>query len=111
MEDVVGWVLRKGDDGLVQKVQADVTGAPSTVAEIVPWLKKPTNDGGAKTDLVVHEAIVSAILSCSQSRAAIRSILDALVQVVTSQQQPSMAAKDEARSKATCAVWRLCLES
>ena len=108
MEDVVGWALAKGDKPAVS-VQAEYPDAPGTVGDIVKWLKTETKDKGAKTDLVVHEAIIAALLGCTASRLALRSLLNSFVQIANGE-TPSMAKKDDARSLPSCAVWRLSLE-
>ena len=109
IEDVVGWALAKGPDN-VASVQAEYPNAPGAVSEIVSWLKTETKEKGAKTDLVVHEAIVAALLGCGGSRSAIRSLLNCFVQIAQGE-SPAMAEKDTTRSKPPCSVWRLRLES
>jgi putative ATP-dependent endonuclease of the OLD family len=109
IEDVVGWALAKGD-ATSAAVQAEYPEAPGTLPEIVTWLKTERGANGAKTDLVVHEAIISALLGCAASRSAIRSLLDSFVQIVSTK-APGMAEIDAVRSRPECSVWRLSLES
>ncbi len=109
IEDVVGWIL--GDEkGLVQAIQAEMPGAPASVPEIVAWLKKKTNEKGAKTDLLAYEAVAAGITMSGNARARARSLLSAFVDMTDEKPSSKVLRADTTRSTATTSVWRIALE-
>jgi len=109
MEDAVGWVL--GDEqSLVQAIQAEISTAPTTMPEIVAWLKKPTKEKGAKTDLLAYEAVTTGILMSAKAKSRARSLLGAFVEMTGGKPTSQFLRADKARSTSTTSVWRLALE-
>lgn len=109
VEDAVGWVLGK-DQKLAQTVQAEMPTAPGSVPGIVDWLKKPTNEKGAKTDFLAHEAIAGAILASEQAKARVRSLLGAFVELTCGKVSTKLLKADTDRSTEKTAVWRVVFE-
>jgi hypothetical protein len=106
---VVGWVL--GDEqSLVQAIQAEISTAPTTMPEIVAWLKKPTKEKGAKTDLLAYEAVTTGILMSAKAKSRARSLLAAFVEMTGEKPTSKFLQADKARSTSTTSVWRLALE-
>jgi hypothetical protein len=71
MEDVVGWVLGN-EKSLLQAIQAEMPTVPATVPEIVAWLKKPTKEKGAKTDVLAYEAVAAGMTLSGNAKARAR---------------------------------------
>jgi len=109
IEDVVGWVLGSERD-LVQTIQAEIPTAPGTMSEIVAWLKKPTKEKGAKTDLLAYEAVTTGILMSAKAKSRARSLLDAFVDMTGGKPSSKLLKADKTRSTGTTSVWRLGLE-
>jgi len=109
IEDVVGWVLGN-EQSLVQTIQAEISTAPATMPEIVAWLKKPTKEKGAKTDLLAYEAVTTGILMSPKAKARARSLLGALVDMTGGKSSSKLLQADKARSTGNTSVWRLALE-
>jgi putative ATP-dependent endonuclease of OLD family len=108
-EDVVGWVLGN-EKSLVQAVQVEMPGAPATVPEIVAWLKKPTKEKGAKTDLLAYEAVAAGILMSEKAKIKARSLLGAFVDITNGKPSSKLLNADTTRSTAKTSVWRIILE-
>lgn len=109
MEDAVGWILGK-DQKLVQAIGVEVPSAPASITEIVAWLKKPTNEKGAKTDFLAHEAITGAILKSDEAKSRTRSLLAAFVELTCGKVSSKLLSADLSRSTQRTAVWRIVLE-
>ena len=109
IEDVVGWVLGS-ETGLVQTIQAEISTAPATLPEIVAWLKKPTKEKGAKTDLLAYEAVTTGILMSAKAKSRARSLLAAFVDMTFGKPSSKLLQADKARSNGKTSVWRLALE-
>lgn len=109
IEDVIGWVLGN-EQSLVQTIQAEISTAPATIPEIVTWLKKPTKQKGAKTDLLAYEAVTSGILMSAKAKSRARSLLDAFVEMVSVKAFSKHLRADNAQSTGKTSVWRLLLE-
>jgi DNA primase len=109
MEDVVGWVLGN-EKSLVQAVQAEMPSAPATVLEIVAWLKKPTKEKGAKTDLLAYEAVAAGITMSGKAKARTRSLLGAFVNMTEGKPSSKLLNADTTRSTAKTSFWRIVLE-
>jgi putative ATP-dependent endonuclease of OLD family len=108
LEDVIGWILGKEED-LAGKVQAERPAAPGSIAEIVQWLKTPTNESGAKTDFLAYEAVAGAILTSATAKDRARTLLGAFM-VLTDAANPSGSLQvDKDRTTATTSVWRFVL--
>lgn len=82
IEDVVGWVLGN-EQGVVQTIRSEFPTAPATMSEIVAWLKKPTREKGAKTDILAYEAVTTGILMSAKARTRARSLLGAFVDMTS----------------------------
>jgi putative ATP-dependent endonuclease of OLD family len=109
MEDVVGWVLGN-EQGLVQTIQTEMPTAPATIPEIVSWLKKPTREKGAKTDILAYEAVTTGILMSTRAKSRARSVLGAFVEMTDGKASSKFLQADKARSTSKTSVWRLILE-
>jgi energy-coupling factor transporter ATP-binding protein EcfA2 len=109
IEDTVGWVLGR-DQKLVQAIQAEIQAAPASVPEIVAWLKKPTNEKGAKTDFLAYEAVAGAILTSDQAKARVRRLLGAFVELTCGKASSKLLKADDDQSSEKTAVWRIVLE-
>jgi DNA primase len=109
IEDVVGWVLGN-EQSLVQAIQTEMPTAPATVPEIVAWLKKPTKEQGAKTDLLAYEAVASGILMSAKAKSRARNLLGAFVDMTGGKPSSKLLQADKARSTGKTSVWRLALE-
>jgi putative ATP-dependent endonuclease of the OLD family len=109
IEDVVGWVLGN-EPNLLHAIHAEMPTAPLTVPEIVAWLKKPTKEQGAKTDLLAYEAITTGILISATARSRARSLLGAFVDLTGGKHSSNLLQADKSRRTGTTSVWRLALE-
>ena len=109
MEDVVGWILGN-EKGLVHAIQAEMSAAPATVPEIVAWLKKRTNEKGAKTDLLAYEAVAAGITMSGNARARARSLLSTFVDMTGAKPSSKLLRADTTRSTTKTSVWRIALE-
>jgi DNA primase len=109
IEDVVGWVLGN-EQSLVQTIRAEISTAPATMPEIVAWLKKPTKEKGAKTDLLAYEAVTTGILMSAKAKARARSLLGGLVDMTGGKPSSKLLQAEKARSTGKTSVWRLALE-
>jgi hypothetical protein len=109
MEDVVGWLLGNEKD-LVPAIQAEMPTAPATVPEIVAWLKKPTKEKGAKTDLLAYEAVAVGITMSENAKARSRSLLGAFVDMTSGMPSSKHLRADTTRSTVKTRVWRIALE-
>jgi putative ATP-dependent endonuclease of the OLD family len=110
IEDIVGWVLGK-DETLATAIQAEYPVAPASINDVVAWLKTPTNEKGAKTDFLAHEAIASAILTSDAAKTRVRSLLRAFVEMPSGKTPSKLLEADVTRSTAGTSVWRFALES
>lgn len=109
IEDVVGWVLGSERD-CVRTIQTEIPTAPGTMSEIVAWLKKPTKEKGAKTDLLAYEAVTTGILMSEKAKSRARSLLDAFVDMTGERPSSRLLKADRTRTTDTTSVWRLSLE-
>jgi DNA primase len=109
IEDVVGWVLGN-EQSLVQTIRAEIPTAPATMPEIVAWLKKPTKEKGAKTDILAYEAVTTGILMSAKARSRARSLLGAFVDMTSVKSSSKLLQADKTRSTSITSVWRLALE-
>lgn len=109
MEDAVGWVLGNGQE-LAKAIQSEMPTAPASIPEIVAWLKKPTKEGGAKTDFLAYEAVASGILTSEQARSRSRNLLGAFVELTGAKRSSKLLQLDKGRSTIGTSVWRLVLE-
>jgi putative ATP-dependent endonuclease of the OLD family len=109
VEDVVGWILGS-EETLVPVVQAEMPGAPASIAGIVTWIKTPTKEKGAKTDFLAYESIAAAILTSSAAKSRVRNLLEALVDLTSGKASSKLLLADKARSIAATSVWRIVLE-
>jgi predicted ATPase len=109
MEDVVGWILGKGQK-VLQDIQAEVPSAPGSVPDIVAWLKKPSSEKGAKTDFLVHESIGAAVVGSKDAKSRVHSLLEAFVELTSGKVASKLVSADSDRSTDKTAVWRIALE-
>jgi putative ATP-dependent endonuclease of the OLD family len=109
MEDAVGWVLGNEKE-MVKAIHAEMPTAPATVPEMVSWLKKKTNEKGAKTDLLAYEAVAVGITTSDTARARARSLLQAFVDMASEKPSSSLLRADPTRSTEKTSVWRIALE-
>jgi hypothetical protein len=110
IEDVIGWVLGSEQD-IVASVKLDRPDAPDSIAGIVEWLKKPTNEGGAKTDILAYEAVAGAILRCEPAKSRARKLLEAFIELVYASQPAIRLKIDTSRTTTSIKVWRISIES
>jgi len=109
IEDVVGWILASGPD-ISASITLDRPDAPDTIPGIVDWLKKPTNEGGAKADILAYEAVAGAILRNGQAKNRARRLLEALSGIAQLGKQPNQPQIDVSRTMKGCTVWRIPIE-
>jgi len=108
IEDVVGWILA-GEEELAKQVQAERSGAPASTAEMVQWLKTPTKEGGAKTDLLAYEAVAGAILTSATAKGRARALLGAFSVLKDDANPSGLLQLDSSRTTSATSVWRFVL--
>lgn len=109
VEDAVGWVLGDEPD-IVASVQLDRPDAPGSVAGIVEWLKKPTKEGGAKTDILAYEAVAGAILRHEPAKGRARKLLGSLIGLISASMPAKELKIDSSRTTPNSKVWRILIE-
>jgi hypothetical protein len=110
IEDVIGWVLGSEQD-IVSSVRLDRPDAPDSIAGIVDWLKKPTKEGGAKTDILAYEAVAGAILRCDPAKSRATRLLEAFIGLVYESKLAVHLKIDTSRTTTNIKVWRISIES
>ena len=109
IEDAVGWVLA-GEPGISESVKLDRPDVPDSIPGIVEWLKKPTKEGGAKTDILAYEAVAGAILRSEPAKGRAKRLLGNFIGLVYVGTQSNKLQVDASRTTTSSNVWRIPIE-